>query len=67
MLTPTQFECFLPPEQCGKTFLTPKKRRLHLVEKHCGCLGTECADDGRLPRDLLLQHCEPWCEWELRC
>ncbi|TXT06034.1 hypothetical protein VHUM_03507 [Vanrija humicola] len=28
------FECFLPPEQCGKSFLTPKKRRLHLVEKH---------------------------------
>ncbi|KAL1409630.1 hypothetical protein Q8F55_003626 [Vanrija albida] len=28
------FECFLPPEQCAKAFLTPKKRRLHLIEKH---------------------------------
>ncbi|TYJ51375.1 hypothetical protein B9479_008053 [Cryptococcus floricola] len=28
------FECFLPPEQCGKTFSTPKTRRLHMISKH---------------------------------
>ncbi|WVO17634.1 hypothetical protein L204_105331 [Cryptococcus depauperatus] len=28
------FECFLPPEQCGKKFSNPKKRRLHMISKH---------------------------------
>ncbi|WVQ76510.1 hypothetical protein IAR50_006180 [Cryptococcus sp. DSM 104548] len=28
------FQCFLPPDQCGKTFSTPKTRRLHMISKH---------------------------------
>ncbi|ORX34565.1 hypothetical protein BD324DRAFT_160484 [Kockovaella imperatae] len=28
------FECFLPKGQCQKTFLTPAKRRRHLIDKH---------------------------------
>ncbi|WVQ81022.1 hypothetical protein IAT38_003129 [Cryptococcus sp. DSM 104549] len=28
------FECFLPREQCDRTFATPAKRRLHLIAKH---------------------------------
>ncbi|WRT63445.1 uncharacterized protein IL334_000350 [Kwoniella shivajii] len=28
------FQCFLPPTQCGKVFLDPKKRRRHLIDKH---------------------------------
>lgn len=28
------FECFLPPDQCGKVFTNPKNRRLHMISKH---------------------------------
>ncbi|OCF34972.1 hypothetical protein I316_03519 [Kwoniella heveanensis BCC8398] len=28
------FECFLPPSQCGKRFIDPKRRRRHLIDKH---------------------------------
>ncbi|WVQ94072.1 hypothetical protein IAU59_001150 [Kwoniella sp. CBS 9459] len=28
------FECFLPPSQCGKKFIDPRRRRRHLIDKH---------------------------------
>ncbi|PWN51362.1 hypothetical protein IE53DRAFT_342487 [Violaceomyces palustris] len=28
------FSCFLEPDQCGESFLTPKERRKHLIESH---------------------------------
>lgn len=32
--TDDQFQCFVPPPTCTRTFINPKHRRLHLIDRH---------------------------------
>lgn len=41
-----QFECFLPPDQCGKVFTNPKNRRLHMISKHSTSFSSFAVGDG---------------------